>query len=188
MPRKKSISISTEVLTSEQLSKRAVGVEDVDLGGVIKRHRVISQTVFDMMFVHEIIGQAAHEAVHKFMDDFGQSGGVPRSANMEAEGHSPGYSVSSAMGERRMIFSKAYRAVCDESSDKDISFFLSLLSSAYEYSSNPKDLRSMAGRCRSPLRALSRHYGIDSHHDPRDIIRRQVGIPPRHKQKKGGAR
>jgi hypothetical protein len=188
MARKTSNLTSTEMLTDEQISKRAVGVEDVDLGGFIKRHRVLSQTVFDIMFIREFISQPEHEAAHQFMGDFGESGGVPRSANMDSENHTPGHSVSSAMGERRMIFSKPYRAMCDGASEEDVSFFISLTTSAYDYSSSQSVLKETGRRCRRPLSALSRHYGTDGRTDPRDIIRRQVGAPPRHKQKRGGAR
>ena len=188
MSRKTLNLTSTETLTTEQISKRAVGVEDVDLGGIVKRHRVLSQTVFDMMFIREIISQPAHEASHQFINDFGQSGGVPRSANLDAENHAPGYSISNAMGERRMIFSKAYRSMCDGSHEDDVAFFLSFVTSAYEYPSKPSELEEIGRRCSGPLRLLSRYYGTDGRTDPRDIIRRQVGVRPGYKQKRGGAR
>ena len=185
MTRKKIHLTSTEVLPDEQLLKHAVSVEDVDLAGLVKRHRVLTQTVFDLMFIREIIDQGSYEAAHQFMDDFGQSGGVAKSVNLESENHSPGHSISNAMGERRMIFSKAYRAMVDGSNEDDVSFFLEIIRHSYNSPSKFDSLKKIGARCRGPLGALSRHYGTDGRTDPRDIIRRQVGA---RRKRRGRAR
>ena len=177
--KKKSISISTEGVSTEQLTKHAVGYEDVDIGGRYKRQRVLTQTIFDVMLIHEFISQPGHEAAHQFVEDFGQAGGVPRSGSLDSESHTPGHLVSAAMGERRMGFSDPYRAMRDGAKHPDVEFFLSIASTAHDYQSKIGYLRAVGKRCAGPLRALSRYYGTDGRTDPRDILRRQIGVPPK---------
>ena len=54
LTRKTLTLTQTDPLTDEQIRKRAVGVEDVDQRGLVKRHRVLEQTLFDMLFLKDL--------------------------------------------------------------------------------------------------------------------------------------
>ena len=99
--------MTNDPLTDEQIKKRAVGVEDVDIKGLVKRHRVLGQTLFDMLFLKEFINQSHYEASHLFIEAMAKSGAVVRSANLATEIFTPHREVGNIIGERRLAFSSA---------------------------------------------------------------------------------
>ena len=168
------ISEVTEPLTDEQVRKRAIGVEDVDQNGLVKRHRVLSQTIFDMLFLKEFIDQSQHEAAHLFMDSISKSGASIRSANLDAEIFTPHRDVGNVIGERRMAFSSAYRKMVDavgyDAANNTIMHFANI----YEYPSGNEEQAKVAREVGPSLDALARHYGTTVVYDARVLIRRFV--------------
>tara|TARA_R110002012_G_C11482998_1_gene595294 strand:- start:43 stop:579 length:537 start_codon:yes stop_codon:yes gene_type:complete len=164
-----------EPLTDEQVKKRAIGVEDVDQKGLVQRHRVLSQTLFDMLFLKEFIGQGQHEAAHLFMDSIAKSGASIRSANLDTEVFTPHRDVGNIIGERRMAFSSAYRRMIDEVGIDDANYTLKHFADVYNYPLIDEEQAKVARKIRPSLNALGRHYGTIDVHDARRLIRRFVG-------------
>jgi len=173
---KKGTSTSmTDPLTDEQIKKRAIGVENIDYKGLVVRHRVLEQTLFDMLFLKELIDQAQHEAAHLFMDAIAKSGASVRSANLDIEVFTPHRDVGNIIGERRMAFSSAYRKMMEIVGEEDARSTLKYFSDVYKYPSSHERQVAIAERMNEPLSALAVHYGTVDIRDPRVMIRRMVG-------------
>lgn len=170
----------TEFLTEEQIKRRAIVSEDVDLRGLVKRHRVADQTIFDMMFLMELISQGHHEAAHLFLNAFATAGAACKSCSLDADFHTAAHVIGSAMGEKRMAFSSAYRHVVDSVGDGVASHLIKYFNCVYEYPDDRSILKSVADFLKPGLDALSEHYGTQWRVDPRRVIKRQL---PRVKQK-----
>lgn len=162
--------------TKEQLSKRGFVSEDVDLGGLVKRHRVVDQTIFDAMFLNEFIEQSCHEASHMFISDLIESGAIISSSNSEPGVRVPASVAANAMAERRMAFSDAYRRVESDCGEVDASYLMGICNNCHTYPKSLKKLESVASVVKSSLSSLSRFYGVSDRRDPRGIVRRQVGF------------
>jgi len=167
-------SMMTEFLTDEQIKKRAIISEDVDIRGLVKRHRVANQTIFDMMFLMELIGQSHHEAAHLFLHAFSISGAACRSLNLENEIHAAAHKVGNAIGEKRMAFSSAYRAMVDDVGEELAGDLVKYMRDVYSYPDDLDILRGVATFLKNPLNSLARHYGVEFRIDPRKVMRRQM--------------
>ena len=165
----------SDFLTDEQIKKRAIVSEDVDIRGLVKRHRVANQTIFDMMFLMELIGQSHHEAAHLFLNAFAISGAACRSLNLESEVHAAAHTVGNAIGEKRMAFSSAYRSMVTDVGEELASDLVKYMRDVYIYPEDLNVLRSVAEFIKKPLDALARYYGVEFRVDPRRVMRRQLG-------------
>jgi len=166
-------------LTDEQIKKRAIGVEDVDQKGLVKRHRVLEQTIFDMLFLQELIDQGQHEASHLFLDDMSRSGATVHSANLEAEVFTAARDVGNIIGERRMAFSSAYRSVVRSCGEESANRMMKYFADIYSYPKDPDMRREIASSLSPTLDALAEHYGVSRVEDPRDLVRIMVGARKR---------
>ena len=175
MVRKKVTSISPEPPNSEQASSRVFVSEDVDIRGLVKRHRVADQTLFDAMLLMEMIDQSHHEAAHLFLDALTQSGAVLNGMDPEPGIRAPAYSVGNSMADRRMAFSGPFRKMVDDCGDEVASYTMSLYSRIYDYRDTISDIGYAAEMARPCLVSLASHYGVNGRRDPRKIVRRQVG-------------
>jgi len=175
MGQKKRTIPSGETPNSEQASSRVFVSEDVDMGGLVRRNRVADQTVFDAMFLMELIDQSHHEAAHLFLDALSQSGAAVSGVNPEPGVRSPAYSVGNSMADRRMSFSSPYRNMIDDCGEDKVSYIMSLYPRAYDYRDTVPDIKEAARGAKPGLESLSRYYGVSHHSDPRRIVRRQVG-------------
>ena len=175
LTRKTLISTQIDHLTDEQIRKRAVGVEDVDQRGLVKRHRVLEQTLFDMLFLKDLIDQSQHEAAHMMMESISKSGAAIRSANLDTEVFTPHQDVSKMMGERRMAFSSAYRRLVEDVGVDDASRTMRFFVDIHHYPVEYEEQGAVARFLNDPLRSLASHYGTDGIRDPRSILRRLVG-------------
>jgi len=164
-------STQVDPLTDEQILKRAIGVEDVDQRGLVKRHRALDQTLFDKMFILELINQTQHEAAHLFMDAISKSGATVRSANLDVEVFTAHRDVGNMIGERRMAFSSAYRRLVEDCGNEDanrlVGFFSGLHSSLLDKAKAP----GIALWVRPCLNALARFYGCEGIQDARIVLR-----------------
>ena len=165
----------------EQLAKRGVVSEDVDLGGLVKRYRVVDQTIFDAMFLREMIEQSCHEASHMFISDLVESGAIISSSSSEPGVRVPASVVANAMAERRMAFSAAYRRVESDCGEADASYLMGICGDCHTYPKSLKKLVQTAIRVGGALDSLSRFYGVSDRRDPRGIVRRQVGFSKKKK-------
>jgi hypothetical protein len=165
----------TDFLTEEQIKKRAIISEDVDMKGLVRRHRVADQTMFDMMFLLELIRQPHHEAIHLFLDALSISGTSCKSCNLDSEVHTAAHTVGNALGERRMAFSKAYRSLVGDVGEDMSSLLLKYSGDVYNYPEKKKSLESISKYFKPALDSLSSYYGTEGRVDPRRVLRRQLG-------------
>jgi hypothetical protein len=165
------ISAQIDPLTDEQIRKRVVAVEDVDPGGLVQRHRVLGQTLFDMLFIRELINQSQHEAIHMFMDAMSRSGAVVRSANLDTEVFTPHKDVGNMMGERRMAFSSAYRTMVGDCGEDNSHIIMVCFDNLYVYPTCPESLARLASSIQPALESLVKHYGKYRIEDARVVIR-----------------
>lgn len=166
------ILTTNDPLTDEQIKKRAIGIEDVDINGLVKRHRVLGQTLFDMLFLKEFIDQAQYEAAHLFIDAMAKSGAVIRSANLDTEIFTPHREVGNIIGERRLAFSSAYRAMVKDVGLEMANLTMRYFADVYSYPTQNKDQVRVSRTIKTALSSLARHYGTVGIEDPRRIIRR----------------
>jgi hypothetical protein len=164
----------SDPLTDEQVRKRIVGIEDVDQRGLVKRHRVLGQTIFDMLLIRELIDQSQHEAVHMFMEALSKSGAVVRSANLETEVFTPHRDVGNLIGERCMSFSRAYRSVISKCGEGGSVVLMSCFDELYSYTQSVDKLSRIAELIGPSLDALVIHYGTYRVNDPREIVREWI--------------
>ena len=163
--------MTNDPLTDEQIKKRAVGVEDVDIKGLVKRHRVLGQTLFDMLFLKEFIDQAHYEAAHLFIEAMAKSGAVVRSANLDTEIFTPHREVGNIIGERRLAFSSAYRAMVNDVGSEAANLTMRYFANVYSYPTQNKDQVRVSRTIKPALNSLARHYGTVGMEDPRVVIR-----------------
>ena len=171
-----SNSTACEPLTKEQIKKRDVRQEDVDIRGVVKRHRVRDQNVWDIMFLHEFIDQPQHEAVNLFMEDLSRSGAFPVGSVWDREPRETSQSARNSQAERRMAFSGAFRSMTRESGDEEANMVVSMFSSNYLYLKDKSKLKELSGFLGEALWSLARYYKTTGGRDPRRLLRKQVGI------------
>jgi hypothetical protein len=164
-----------QVPKKEQLSKRGFVSEDVDIKGLVKRNRVVDQTIFDAMFLMEIIEQSHHEAAHLFLEDLIRSGATTSGFSMEPSSNSPAYAVANSIADRRMAFSSSFRRVVDDCGEDSASRMMVIYGMVYEYPKSKGALSSIAEELLGCLGSLSRFFGTGSSVDPRRVVRRQIG-------------
>ena len=173
--KKRSTSIPIESPTDEQIKKKMIVVENVDVRGVVKRHRVYDQTIFDAMFLRDLIKQSHHEASHYYMDAITRSGASAKGANMDGGPRPPGHSSGGSIAERRMAFSSAYRHMVDKVGEEVANDLTSCFNRVHDIP-DEDDMSSLAMHLVDALDALSDFYGTNGRLDPRAILRRQAGI------------
>lgn len=149
--------------------------EPVDQKGLVKRKRVIDQTIFDALLIKGYIELPEHEAVHKFIDAVGRSGSAIQSLDPSTfnESRAPRMDRGESAANKRMIFSAAFRSMhesCDESTTKLVMHWCH---SPYSYPKKDSELKALGAMMLPGLRALARHYGCSTR-DPRRVIRSQV--------------
>ena len=171
----KTPSVSTESLPDEQLEKKMVAVEDVDVRGTTTRQRVIDQTVFDALFIRGLIDQCHHEASHKFIESYGKSGAYTKGANMDGGPHQTGKDAGNAIAERRMAFSSAYRFAVDKCGEDKASTMIAWMGSVHQIPEEDEEIVKLAKSLLPGLDALSDFYSTRGLPDPRRILRRQGG-------------
>jgi hypothetical protein len=172
-----SLMIS-ELLTPEQRSRSSIVSEDVDVNGVVQRHRVENQTIFDEMLLLFYIEQPQHEAAICFMDVLAKSGMTMRSPNLDGCSHTPAHEVGDLMGQRRMAYSTAYRLVVGECGQKAAERLLRVANNAYLYPVSKIEKKAPLKRISKAISAslwvLAKHYKTDGRRDPRRILKAQV--------------
>mgnify|MGYP003645997313 CR=1 FL=1 len=173
--KKRSTLIPIESPTDEQIKKKMIVVENVDIKGVVKRHRVYDQTIFDAMFVRDFIKPSHHEASHCYMDAMLKSGASAKGANLDGGPKPTGRSSSDAMSERRMIFSAAYRHLVDKVGELKANHLTKCFSRVHMIPGEDI-LLEISVELIDSLDALSDFYGTSGKLDPRDILRRQAGV------------
>ena len=168
--------MSSELPLREQLAKRGFVSEDVDLRGLVKRHRVVDQTVFDAMFLLEMIDQSHHEAAHLFLGDLIDSGALAGGCDYSGSSTPPpAHAVAGSMADRRMAFSAPFRLMVEKSSEDEADRFVRMFDDMYNYPKMKSELSGLAESVTPCLSALVEHYGVRNRRDPRRIVRRQLG-------------
>jgi len=168
--------ISTESPSKEQTSKRGFVSEDVDIKGLVRRNRVVDQTIFDAMLLMEMIDQSHHEAAHLFLDLLVKSGAMTSGINPDPGIRSPAYAIGNLMGDRRMAFSEPYRKVVSDCGDDDASMMMDIFGGTiYSYPESMEELGGLAKSMTCCLSSLSSYFGTSGVRDPRRVIRRQIG-------------
>jgi len=167
--------LSIELLSDEQVKARAVVIEDVDQRGLVQRQRVLDQSIFDRIYIDELISSQQYEAACKMMDAIARSGADIRSAKLDTEIFTPYADVGALMGERRMAFSAPFRRVVRECGSELANFLMKILADVYTYPSLLHKRERIASALSPALDALAIHFEIRSAPDPRDIVRQMVG-------------
>lgn len=161
--------ISSEAPPDSQVMKRAVMSEDLDVRGVAKRYRIIDQTIFDVLFLAELITAAQYEAAHLFLECLIQSGATTQGVNLEPGIRVTGIDISNSMSDRRMAFSSSFRAVVSSCGRESADFMMRCFIEIYSYPDFDKS--EIAERLAPCLHSLAAYFGTDGR-DPRSIIRR----------------
>ena len=167
--------LRSDHLTREQFKKLNLAEESIDSRGSSVRLKVQDQTLFDALFVADLIGRPLHEAANCFMESLEKSGAFPASVNLAPSFRLPAYAVGDAMGARRMVFSRAYRFMLRECGKVDADYLMGLMSDCYSWRERIKrsNLPYISSRLVNSLKSLSKFYGCFDQGDPRDIIRHQ---------------
>jgi len=106
-------------LNEEQLSKAAAIPEIVDLKGVVQRHHVLDQNMFDRLLIRKKISIAQHSAACEFIHLLEIAGAFLKSHNLEpGRTRRPGHKVGDDIGSRIMSMSACLRRVKKEASDE----------------------------------------------------------------------
>lgn len=171
---------SAKTIKSNKKNNKEIIIESVDQKGFVKRGRVIDQTVFDQMFMKELITLGQHESAHRFSEALSQSGTSIPSIDIErladfTDVKSIKASAESA-ADRRMIFSKAYRFMlgrCGDESDAGLKLFMYYCHNLYSLLEDAP-IEIQVKLISKPMNALSDFYGSSGSRDPRMIIRSQV--------------
>jgi len=167
------------LLTKEQREKRSISEEAMDRRGWIVRYRVDDQTLFDLMFIKELIDRGQHEAGHCFLTAVEKSGAYPASCSLEAGNGAAAYQVGDLIGEKRMAFGSAYRFVLRECGEWSASALMAVMENIFktskEYGLCGSKLKKISESVSIPLRVLSRFYRTDHRQDPRSVVRRRKG-------------
>lgn len=163
-------------LNAEQLAKQDVTIEDADDKGVTRRQRVTNQTAFDTMLIRSVISVSMWEAANRFSEAFGSSGGFIPSLDLSVRMDTPRSTGRSTIGDQRMTFSAAYRAMDKWCSDDSMRTFMRLIGNPENIlrRANKDEVTRVAHAVSTNLRCLSRFYGVQLRADPRSIIKRQV--------------
>lgn len=171
------------ILTHEQRESRSLSEERMDPKGWVVRYRAEDQTLFDLMFVADMIERPEYDAGHLFLGSIEKSGAYPCSCNLEATFGTPAYRIGDLMGERRMAFGSAYRFAVSRSGEENAVSLMRVMDNIFktsaEYGFSGEKLRSVSELALPSLRVLSVFYGTENAKDPRSIIRKRMN-------KKGG--
>jgi len=149
--------------------------EPVDQKGLVKRKRVVDQTIFDMLLIKGFIELPEHEAAHRFMDALGRSGSSIESLDPSVFGESraPRMDRGASAADKRMIFSSAFRAMYEACDEHTVKAVMNWSHAPYKYPQKEEDLKHISSIMLAGLRALARYYGCSTR-DPRRVIRSQV--------------
>jgi hypothetical protein len=177
--RRKTLKISIlrtfETLPDEQLKKRKLSVSDDDLDGIVKRHHVMDQTIFDHLLVVGLIEVSEHEAAHCFMDVLSQSGAYISSVNLDGGATVAYHSVGDAIGARHMAFSAPYRRVMERAGEDAARYMMRLFVNPLRYSKKRQHCEACINRVRPALDALCDFFRTRAKIDPRRVVKRQLG-------------
>ena len=160
-------------LTEEQRRKFRIEEERMDRRGVVRRLRVSDQTIFDALFVAEIIGRPQHEAADCFMETIEKTGCYPSSVSeFDATSRTPAYAVGDALGSRWMAFSRVYRYLETSCGVPDAEYLMKVMPDVYGWRERigKKRLSRVGKRVAAPLQALADYYDC-SEQDPRAVVR-----------------
>jgi len=160
-------------LTPEQRAKFRIEEERMDRRGVVRRLRVADQTIFDALFVAEIIKRTQHEAADCFMETVERTGCYPCSVSeFESTSRTPAYAVGDAMSLRWMAFSKVYRYLEESCGTSASKYLMKIMRDVYGWREKVgrKRLPEVGERVSAPLLALADYYDC-AEQDPRLIIR-----------------
>jgi len=167
-------------LPPKQLATRAVTTEATQPTGNAKRQRVRGQTVFDMLLLKELITVGQWKAAHLFVEDLSASGASIPSSDLVSGMEAPPSHIASSVGDKRMIFSSAYRSMTGKCVDSDIKIFMSLagefLRTDIIKHKTDDELLVIVKSIVHCLDCLTKFYGVESSVDPRKIIRRQIRL------------
>jgi len=175
MTMKISILKTFDTLPKEQLDKRKVSLADYDLSGIVRRHHVMDQTLYDHLLVVGLIDVGEHEAAHSFMDALSQSGMYVASVNLEGSPSVSYHAVGDVIGARRMAFSYPYRRVIELAGEDAARYMMKTFINPLRYSKKRSHCESCAEKLVPALDALCGYYRTRSKLDPRRIVKRQLG-------------
>jgi len=160
------------LLTREQREKKRVVEERIDQKGVVIRYRVEDQTIFDKMLVEDLIDRPQHEAGHRFLSVVEISGAFPASCSLDSHGYTPSYQVGDIIGEKRMAFGSAYRAVVFDCGEGHADQFVHIVGKLYRDVDlkNKSIMRRLSRIVYRPLVSLSKYFRTTAKKDPRNLI------------------
>jgi len=163
-------------LNAEQMEKFSFGEESVDISGLVKRNRVLNQTVFDAMLLKLFIEQPQHEAACLFIDLLDRSGASVRSCGFEGPSApiAP-HAVGDHLAQRHMAYSESFRKMKDDAGDVLADLFLRVASNQFSFQDEEASLEELGVKLQPALRSLAKHFKTDTRRDPRRILRAQLG-------------
>ena len=163
-----------DLLTPEQRRKVLLVGEALDTKGVVRIFKVKDQTIFDYLYMLDMIDTSQHEAAHHYLLALEKSGVYISSVNMEATSNTPSYAVGEKLADRWLAFSGANRHIIKKCGDVSADTLLRVSVNIYYKPESKKILRTMVRLISQPLRELASFYQCVKT-DPRSIARKNKG-------------
>ena len=163
-----------ELLTPEQRRKVSIIGEALDTKGVVRIFKVQDQTIFDYLYMLDMIDTAQHEAAHRYLAALEKSGVYISSVDVEAVSNTPSYMVGERLADRWMAFSMANRFVIKHCGDDGADALIRISVDVYYKPESRSKLRAIVRKISQPLRELARFYQCRKA-DPRKKAKEKEG-------------
>ena len=165
----------SDLLTEEQRKKVALAEEALDRRGVFRRYRVEDQTIFDALFIQDLIERPQHEAAHCFSSALEKSGMYPASLVIDAVVRTPSHCVGDLLGSRWLAFGRAFRFVVKRCGEDQAERLMREMAFSYRWRDwGRKRFNAVVEVVADPLWALADFYGCREDRDPRKLIRLEL--------------
>ena len=163
------------LLTPEQRERKSIVEERIDEKGLIVRYRVDDQTIFDKMFIADLIDRSQHDAGHRFLTVIEIAGAFPASCNLEGHSSTPMYRVGDIIGQRRTAFSSAYQIIVRDCGEGHADQFIHITGKLYRDVdlSDRSVIHRLSRIVYRPLEALAKYFRTDRRRDPREVIKKK---------------
>ena len=154
-----------DTLPKEQIEKRIIIPEVVDLNGLVHRQRTLDGNLFDKLFIQKKITAAMHCAAEEFIKTLSISGMFIRSPSLQPrEFDSGSNNVEKNLSFRYMAMSNVISYLKNKHSDNDIKILLVFCN--YDI----VNVKKYINEIRLILLSLSDYYGTGLYQDPRDLF------------------
>jgi hypothetical protein len=158
MTTKDGPTFEIELLTPEQRKKVSIVGEALDTKGIVRIFKVKDQTIFDYLYMLDMIDTAQHEAAHRYLEALEKSGVYISSVDIEAVSNTPSYMVGEKLADRWLAFSMANRFVIRECGEAGADALIRISDDPYSKPESKHRLELIVRAISEPLKELARFY------------------------------